>query len=150
MRGPGVHAGYVVKDLALNIDLAPTFAALAGARTPQFVDGRSLAPLLGSNLPQLKTWRQSLLVEHWRFGTNSSQGFQGLRTQDYLYVEWNSGERELYNLRADPYQLQTLHSTAAPSLITQFAARLKEMRRCAGTTCRTAEDLFLPKPASAP
>jgi len=60
VRGPGVPAGRTVEELALNLDLAPTFAELAGVAVPGFVDGRSLVPLLEG---QPTAWRQVGLVE---------------------------------------------------------------------------------------
>ena len=38
-------------------------ADLAGAKTPSFVDGRSLVPLLTDDLPSPNNWRQAFLVE---------------------------------------------------------------------------------------
>jgi arylsulfatase A-like enzyme len=46
VRGPGVPEGETLHHMVLNNDLAPTFADLAGAEIPSFVDGRSLKPLL--------------------------------------------------------------------------------------------------------
>jgi arylsulfatase A-like enzyme len=63
VRGPGVPAGRTVTHLGLNNDLAPTWAALAGASVPDFVDGRSLVPLLGASPLPLDAWRQAFLVE---------------------------------------------------------------------------------------
>jgi N-acetylglucosamine-6-sulfatase len=51
VRGPGVPAGRVLEHLTGNIDLAPTFAELGRAAIPDFVDGRSLVPLLSSTPP---------------------------------------------------------------------------------------------------
>jgi arylsulfatase A-like enzyme len=64
VRGPGVARGAKAFQLVGNIDLAPTFADLAGAKTPDFVDGRSLAAILKGDAP--KDWRQVFLVEHWQ------------------------------------------------------------------------------------
>jgi len=66
VRGPGVRAGSKADQLAGNIDLAPTFADLAGAKTPDFVDGRSLAPILHGEKTAEKNWRKVFLVEHWQ------------------------------------------------------------------------------------
>jgi arylsulfatase A-like enzyme len=47
----------------LNIDLAPTVAALAGVVVPTPIDGRSFAPwLLASAVPD---WRESFPLEYW-------------------------------------------------------------------------------------
>jgi N-acetylglucosamine-6-sulfatase len=61
--GPGVSEGQTRDQLVLNNDLAPTFADLAGAKTPSFVDGRSLVPLLGDRPPPEKDWRKRFVVE---------------------------------------------------------------------------------------
>ena len=50
VRGPGVARG-TVAAMAMNVDLAPTFASLAGVQIPDFVDGRSLIPLLRGTTP---------------------------------------------------------------------------------------------------
>ena len=84
----------------LDIDLAPTLAALAGV-TPPVVDGRSLVPLLtGSEVP----WRDDFLLEG--FNNEGLVRYRGLRTATWKYVEnRDSGESELYDLLVDPYEL---------------------------------------------
>jgi arylsulfatase A-like enzyme len=62
VRGPGVQANAHVTRLAGNTDLAPTFEAMGGVRSPSFTDGRSLLPLLRGDPPG--HWRRSYLVEH--------------------------------------------------------------------------------------
>jgi arylsulfatase A-like enzyme len=62
VRGPGVQAGAHVTQLAGNTDLAPTFEAMAGTRSPSFTDGRSLVPLLRGAHPS--PWRTAYLIEH--------------------------------------------------------------------------------------
>jgi hypothetical protein len=61
-RGPGIDAGTANDALALNTDLAPTFAAIAETPAAAFVDGRSLLPLLEGPVPA--EWRSAVLVEH--------------------------------------------------------------------------------------
>jgi arylsulfatase A-like enzyme len=62
VRGPGVRKGAHVTRLAGNTDLAPTFEAMAGVRSPSYTDGRSLLPLLQGERPA--HWRTSYLLEH--------------------------------------------------------------------------------------
>src|SRR5579859_304550 len=64
VRGPGVPAGVSLDQLVGNVDLAPTWAALAGADAPSFVDGRSLLPLMGANPPPAAQWRQVYGIEN--------------------------------------------------------------------------------------
>lgn len=162
VRGPGVPAGQMLEHLTGNIDLAPTFAGLVGAPIPDFVDGRSLVPLLESNPPPADAcaWRPGFLIEHWNQQRREAllaaegvfepldpmeleqaqqlaiPGFAAIRTKDYLYVEYVTGERELYDLRADPYQLESLHSVAAPSLLGGLSEQLARLKACAGANCR--------------
>ena len=132
VRGPGV-ATQRVDQLVVNNDFAPTVADLAGVTPPDFVDGKSFAPLLRSEKPGLEEWRRGFLVEHY------GPEYQALRTNEYAYIEWPNGDRELYDLEKDPYQLRSLHQTADPALLEGFASRLDRLRNCSAEQCRTAE-----------
>ncbi len=63
--------------------------------------------------------------------------YRALRTDRYLYVEYDTGEKQLYDLRRDPNELDNLAATAADAVITPLSDRLAELARCAGSTCRT-------------
>jgi N-acetylglucosamine-6-sulfatase len=65
--------------------------------------------------------------------------FQGLRVDGYTYVEYATGERELYDMVQDPDQVNNLASTANPALVDALHRRLDALRKCAGDSCRTAE-----------
>jgi N-acetylglucosamine-6-sulfatase len=143
VRGPGVPRGVTRSQMALNNDLAPTFASWAGVTPPTWVDGRSLAPLLSASPPA--SWRTAFLVEHRRsleeFGyVRDIPNYDAVRTAQYNYVEYETGEKELYDLIADPTELTSLHSSASHSaVISNLKARLDALKSCAGQTCRTAE-----------
>ncbi|HXO21128.1 MAG TPA: sulfatase-like hydrolase/transferase [Thermoanaerobaculia bacterium] len=179
VRGPGVPAGRTVDDLALSVDLAPTFAELAGTTLPGDPDGRSLVPLLTGAAPA--DWRQAILVEQRPFPSSgkrstpwpaavveeSRQGragvleprdagdlqragvwppvpYYGLRTRSYKYVLYASGEQELYDLRADPYEMHNLQPSARASFLVKVAAILAKLHACAGEGCRAAESVAMP------
>jgi arylsulfatase A-like enzyme len=149
---PGVTAGRVADDLVLNVDLAPTVADLAGAEVPPFVDGRSLVPVLRGEVGAFG--RRRFLIEHSSAGrTRSYPGlgempeiptYQAMRSrgtdEDTLYVEYVTGERELYDLGADPFQIENRAVAGADHQMAVFAARLGELRRCAAGSCRSIEE----------
>lgn len=43
-----------------------------------------------------------------RKNTISRPAYCGIRTQTHTFVEYETGERELYDLRTDPFQMQGL------------------------------------------
>jgi len=92
--------------LVANIDLAPTIAEVAGVELPN-VDGKSMVPLLAE---RSEPWRRALLIEHLR-GTNPIPTYCAVRTARYLFAAYDTGERELYDLEADPFQLRNLAGT---------------------------------------
>lgn len=63
VRGTGVSEGETLPHLVLNNDLAPTFADIANVDAPDFVDGRSLLPLLDDDPTTEEDWRQRFLIE---------------------------------------------------------------------------------------
>ena len=184
VRGPGVPAGKTLEHLTGNVDLAPTWADLAGAKAADFVDGRSLVPLMRDNPPPLSQWRQAFALENGpdritetgvtatptpdteqqllepqdqdekdtaslppaRQRIRSVPPFRGIRLQTWSYVEYITGEVELYDLETDPYELQNLASTADPKWLAQLAARVRELATCKASSCQTAEDAPLSPP----
>jgi N-acetylglucosamine-6-sulfatase len=81
VRGPGIPAGRVLPHMAVNIDLAPIFADLAGVSPTVTVDGRSLVPLLGASPPPLSAWRHAFLLEHGFAGRHLASGALGTGDQ---------------------------------------------------------------------
>jgi arylsulfatase A-like enzyme len=128
VRGPGVPRGAVVDAPVLNVDLAPTIAALAGLQAPPGVDGRSVAAILRGAQPS--GWRTEMLLE----GV-ADDGSMALRTAEWLFAEHGSGELELYDMRVDPWQLESQHRAADPALVQSLRGRLRVLSGCRGTGC---------------
>jgi N-acetylglucosamine-6-sulfatase len=130
VRGLDVRTGRRNSVPVSNIDLAPTIAAVAGARPGRRVDGRSLLPLLRD--PNVG-WGRDLLIER----EPGAATFAALHTPRFVYAEHGSGEKELYDLSLDPDQLQSRHADPAYDAVrTRLAQRLFDLRRCAGDSCR--------------
>lgn len=147
VRGPGVPAGETLPHMVLNTDLAPTLAALARAAAPEGADGTSFASLLGGSPPPEESWRERFLAEFYKHNAPPGSGleFKAVRTDERTYVKYDGGDRELYDLEADPYQLESLH--ADPAHVDERAAleaQLQELKGCAGDACRTAEGFSVP------
>jgi len=148
-RGPGIAAGSSVSEIALNIDLFPTMAELAGIAAPPFADGRSMTPLLTEGNDG---WRDVALIEGFGKETESNEGeetstpaFRALRSDAILYTEYETGERELYNLRKDPYELSNIARQAPKSLLREYSRRLNALAACVGSECARLEDDSMPR-----
>jgi len=129
----GVHR----KQLTMNVDDAETILAAAGdtARPGRIEDGVSL----------LRFWRDAgfefgrdLLIDNMPGATH----FDAIRSRNFLYAEHQNGDRELYDLQKDPYELQSQHANPAFDQIRNaLAARLHKLTSCAGATCRARPPL---------
>jgi N-acetylglucosamine-6-sulfatase len=61
-----------------------------------------------------------------------------MRTDRWLYVEYKAGERELYDLLADPNQLDSLHADPHYQGVRgALQSALQRLQDCAGRDCRT-------------
>jgi len=95
---------------ALNVDVAPTVAALAGIAAPG-AEGRSLVPLLRN---RSVAWRGEFLVESLRTGPNRDvPTYCAVRGRRYVYVAYATREDELYDLEVDARQLDNRVGDAA-------------------------------------
>ena len=88
---------------------------LAGVADPMH-RARAVAacPLLRGEPP---SWRQSVLIEYYSdtvFPRIRNMGYQAVRTERYKYIDYLelAGMDELYDLQADPYELDNLVGSA--------------------------------------
>jgi N-acetylglucosamine-6-sulfatase len=125
LRGPGVPRGSVDSRLVANVDLAPTIVDAADARAGRKLDGRSLLVLLAR---RNEGRRRDILLE--------TPDYAAVRTPRYVWVEYTTGERELYDLQRDPDELDSRHADPAYAAIrSDLERRLAKLRRCAGSAC---------------
>lgn len=114
--------------LISNVDIMPTILQMTGATTPLPQDGRSFLPLVtgsGSGTP----WRD-VVLSHWPGGSTVGQAgkpdsipqFWGARSLTEKYIELDTGEREFYDLVADPAEM--VNQAANPA----FATRVSKMK----------------------
>ncbi len=106
---PLTDPGTTESRLVANIDLAPTFAAVAGVPAPE-AEGKNLNRLFSS----ARRWREDLLIEHHG---ELVPTYCQIRSDDYSYVRYSTGEEELYDMRTDRYQLENAAGSAGSSAI---------------------------------
>jgi arylsulfatase A-like enzyme len=150
LRRPAISDVY---DMTLNIDLAPTFLAMAGMPAPEVMQGRSLLPLWGGGAHESLHWRKDFLYEHlfnisidklpknWPYlgiPPNEYSGIPssvGVRTEQYKYLhythELENGEM-LFDLKADPYEENNIIKTAPKNLVRELRERTKTLIAEAG------------------
>ncbi|OWY60876.1 hypothetical protein B7486_66810, partial [cyanobacterium TDX16] len=134
VRGAGFPEGAHVDAQVASVDVAPTIAALAGAEPLVEQDGRSLFPL-AQDPPSEDGDPRAMLLEN---GPSSAvlPHYDGVRVDGWVYVEWETGELELYDLREDPSQLESLHTSVDHAEVReQLAALLDQLRTCEGSAC---------------
>jgi len=139
--GPRVdHSGAVVSNQDIDatiVDYANRFAGpvktCASPGDCRRLDGRTIAPLVGSG----GVWpvRRGVLDEI----NSGGHDYDAIRTPRFTYSELATGERELYDVKRDPYEL---HNRAGDppyaGIQARLATRLGLLRRCSGIQGRDA------------
>ena len=123
---PMIDRARAEDSVALNIDLAPTFAELAGIEAPD-AEGRSLLPILRSSAAPR---HRAFLIEHLGNGHGQfAPTFCAIHTEGYVLVRYASGEEELYDLARDPHQLENRDGWS------QYRDRRRTLRAQLRTLC---------------
>jgi len=143
--GPGVRSGSTNSKLVQNTDLRPTFEQIAGRKVPSSVDGHGLLPYLRG---KGQSDRRAVLVEHHGPNTAADDpdrqdaasgnppSYAAIRTDHELYVEYITGEREYYDLRRDPQELNNTAKQLSRRKLAALKAELNRLKSCKGTQCK--------------
>jgi N-acetylglucosamine-6-sulfatase len=110
-----VRAGTTSDALVSNVDLAPTWAALAGATIGAPVDGVRFDQILSGGPPR----RKEVLLESIEIANGAGgvmPAYCGLRMANRVYVRYATGEEEFYRLASDPFQLRNRASDQLPAM----------------------------------
>ncbi|HEX3324289.1 MAG TPA: sulfatase [Solirubrobacterales bacterium] len=164
IRGPHIRPGSESNEIVGNIDIAPTVLELAGAKADKSIDGRSMTPFLHDpNLLTLRPYLFESFVEtsdvdeqgaiaepgdqssplRKRSGATASilappKDYEGIRLGPYKYIAWPDGEKELYDLEKDPYELNNLVHIPNYFPVRNFLHRelTERLEDCVGRGCR--------------
>jgi N-acetylglucosamine-6-sulfatase len=125
-RAPGWRRAYLVEHWQETDDVEPAARAAAPLEPPD-PDPPGTAGLTVERETQAAA--VDVLPE-----------FHGIRTRRHLYVEYATGEKELYDLRRDPDELQNGAATARRPLLRRLAKQLARLKQCRAAGCRRAEE----------
>ena len=161
VRGPGIRPNSTSAELTGNIDLAPTIIELARARATRGFDGRSLVRFWRD--PSLRT-RRPILLESFAKATDIDgdgdidfrrdvgrrdrpqagisiaapvENYLGIRMGPYKYLEYETGDRELYDLSKDPKELNNRITYPRYRRVrARLRYLLQQLENCRGRECR--------------
>jgi arylsulfatase A-like enzyme len=135
--GPGFRGGGQLQELVSLVDLPPTLLDAAGLEVPEQMQGRSVIPLLRG---EVDDWPEEIFVQiseaqvgravrthRWKYGVDApdAQGSNGPGADRYE-------EQYLYDLQADPYELNNLiglesHREVAQVMKQRLVRRMEEV-----------------------
>jgi len=124
LPGPGVH-GAVRDEMVTLMDLAPTFLELGGVPVPEYMDGRSLLPLLRGEAAA--DWEDAVYPQF--HGHHFPYPQRAVRTRTHKLVVNPPDVNELYDLMDDPHELHNryghpAYATVQAELLQRLYARL--------------------------
>lgn len=127
---PAVKAGSRPDQMVLSIDLAPTLLEMAIEKKGPALQGKSWVPIFRG---KTGAFRNSFLVEYYSdivFPRMLNMGYKAVRNQRYKYIHYIdlAGMNELYDLQADPYELQNrIADPAMADILTQMQKELNRL-----------------------
>ncbi len=124
-----IHAGTICREMALDIDLAPTLLDLARVPIPAHMQGKSLLPLAKASDP---SFRKEWYYEYYEWpNPEKVPPCRGIRTERYKLIQYllEPQEFELYDIENDPKETRNLYGMQEFAPIQQhLTERLKSLR----------------------
>ena len=109
-RSPSlIKAGTKIKEMVLNVDIAPSILEMAGVKKPKQMQGTSFLPLLKGQ--QEANWRKEFYYEYyWENAFPQTPTQYAVRTDQYKFIRsqgvWDIDQ--LYDIQKDPYEVNNL------------------------------------------
>jgi arylsulfatase A-like enzyme len=128
-RLPEEQKRQVRKEIALNIDVAPTILSLAGQQAPETMQGMDLTRLIDK---PASDWRQDFFYEHLYSHDGKipqTEGVVGERYKYLRYLEPNPDYEVLYDDQEDPDEIENLADDPAyQDVLKKMRDRYKELK----------------------
>lgn len=134
-----IAAGSTSRDIACNVDFAPTFLDYAGLSVPSYMQGRSLKPVFEGRRPT--DWPDTAYHRYWMHNDDIHEAWAhyGVRDARYKLIYWynddlgQAGARpngappewELFDCQEDPFELVNL--TGDPAFAEVFRSMLAKL-----------------------
>ncbi len=141
IRWPGrIPAGITSDELYSPMDHMATLCGMLGLPPADTCDGTDFSKAV---LGKGKVNRDQVLmmnyVSHWDYFQSATlwPEWRAVRTKQYTYVRWLTGQEELYDNANDPYQMNNL------ALDQKDLPKLKKMRNALKDLLAQAHDKFL-------
>ena len=142
-----VAPGQVCDDIVVNVDIGPTLLDLCGVEPADHVQGRSFAPLLRAETPE--DWPESMYYRYWMHndGAHAVPAHYGVRTRTHKLICYYNDplgqpgargpaapiEWELFDLVADPMEVDNLHGRPGSEAVTaELRAELDRLQAVVG------------------
>lgn len=103
-----IKPGSNIKQMVLNVDIAPSILEMAGVKEPKQMQGKSFLPLIkGEQVP----WRDKFFYEYyWESNFPQTPTQFAIRTDQYKFIRsqgiWDIDQ--LYDIQKDPYEVNNL------------------------------------------
>jgi len=131
-RWPGrIRAGRTCREIAATIDILPTFAALAGAQTPndRIIDGRDISPLLFEDNARSP---HDAFFYYWQYELHAVRsGKWKLVLEHTPRGSTEKVPQQLFDLEADIGETTDV-SRLYPSVVNRLMAHVERMRQDLG------------------
>ncbi|MFQ6609588.1 MAG: sulfatase-like hydrolase/transferase [Fidelibacterota bacterium] len=113
MRGANIMGGLEVSQVVSNMDIFATILDFCGINPPWQSDSRSLKEVLTTgNFPNNQLHR-TIFTELWNIRHHRWNSlpprYRLFRTDEYKYIEYETGEFEYYDLKSDPMEFENLY-----------------------------------------
>lgn len=133
--------GKVVDELVINADFAPTILDIAGETIPNDMQGKSIIPLLISDVE--KNWRDAVYYRYWQHIKHRDvAAHYGIRTKDSKLIfyyglplgmtefEATAPEWEFFDLLKDPHEMNNIYNDeTSKKAIEKLKKKMKSLKK---------------------